>query len=87
MNITECKAYRVDGSLFETKKQAEGAIKDLKKVNALNTIIGKTPPQMYGFVFGLVDTVQQRENYRKFLDELDAIDGVVKKSKLIKLKP
>jgi len=86
MTPTECKAYRVDGQLFETKKQAEGAIRDIARVKAMSEVIGNISPQFIGIILGLVASPQQRENFIKFLAKLDEIDGIKKKSKLVKLK-
>ena len=84
--ITKCDAYRIDGQIFETSKQAEEYQKELSIIAAWKGTLPAIPPQFMGVILSLMKTSVDRVNFRLYLDKLDAIDGIKPQAKMVKLK-
>ena len=86
MKIAKCDAYRVEGQLFETAKQAEDYLKELAIIKAWDSTLPRIAPQIMGVVLGLMRTAVDRTNFRLLLDKLDVIDGISPRAKQIVMK-
>ena len=73
--IAKTEAYRTNGELFETEKQAKDYNRLLEYKEAIaNNIKGELNDPSMGFLISLISSEDKRRNLRMLLDRIEKID-------------